>query len=266
MPHESSGTEEARPSFLSVSNVVKQYGDDPAVRGVSFGIDRGDVLSILGPSGSGKSTLLRCINCLEDISSGEIRLDGKLIGYRLTSRGMVPLKERDRAEQRRHFGMVFQAFNLFPHMTALENVMEAPVRVKGLRRSRAVELAQDRLNAVGLDKFVDRYPSQLSGGQQQRVAIARALCMEPDVLLLDEPTSALDPELVDEVLGTIRDLSVSGITMLIVTHEVSFAQDVSNRMILMRDGRIVLHGTPDEVVNSEHAGLFFASISRLPND
>ena len=248
--------------LLSIRGVTKQFHNLTAVNDVSLDIRKGETLSIVGSSGSGKSTLLRCINHLESIDAGEIRLNGELVGYRERRGKLVELRSNELAKQRRSFGMVFQGFHLFPHMTALENVLEAPVRVKGWSRKRARERAVELLETVGLIDNIDRYPHQLSGGQQQRVAIARALCMEPEVMLFDEPTSALDPELVGEVLAVMKKLAESGTTMIVVTHEIDFARDVSDKLALMSFGQLVDYGDPHHVIyssSSERAGAFFAS-------
>jgi len=241
--------------FLSLLKVTKRFGPVTAVREVNLHVERGEVLSIVGPSGSGKSTLLRCINHLEQIQSGEIWLREELLGYRVTRDKMVELSQKRLAAQRRFFGMVFQGFYLFPHMTARQNVMEAPVKVLGWSRHKASERATELLASVGLVDNVDRYP--------HRVAIARALCMEPEVMLFDEPTSALDPELVGEVLAVMRRLAADGMTMIVVTHEMEFARDVSHRLALMDQGRIIEYGDPDQVIShssTERASSFFAAM------
>jgi polar amino acid transport system ATP-binding protein len=248
--------------FLALRGITKRFGHTTAVDSVSLEVRRGEVLSIVGSSGSGKSTLLRCINHLEGIDEGEIRLRGELIGYREQHDRLVELPARQLARQRRYFGMVFQGFFLFPHMTVLKNVMEAPVKVSGLPRADVRARALDYLDIVGLADFVDRYPHQLSGGQQQRVAIARALCMEPEVMLFDEPTSALDPELVGEVLAVMKGLAESGMTMIVVTHEITFAREVSDNLALMDYGRLVDYGDPAHVIDhstTERATTFFAA-------
>lgn len=248
--------------LLTIRGVTKRFHNLTAVDDVSLDIRRGETLSIVGSSGSGKSTLLRCINHLETIDEGEIRLSGELIGYRERRGKLIERRSRDVAQQRRAFGMVFQGFHLFPHMTALENVIEAPIRVNGWNRSRARERATERLETVGLIDNIDRYPHQLSGGQQQRVAIARALCMEPEVMLFDEPTSALDPELVGEVLAVMKKLAESGTTMIVVTHEIDFAREVSDNLAMMSFGKLVDYGDPEQVIyssNSDRASSFFAA-------
>jgi len=219
-----------------------------ALRGIDLTIAKGEVCVAIGPSGSGKSTLLRCINQLETVSAGRVYLDGELQGYTEREGRFHPLPPARVAAQRRRTGMVFQRFNLFPHMTAAQNIMEGPVQVKGLRRSEAREMALALLARVGLQGLHDRYPNQLSGGQQQRVAIARALAMEPGVMLFDEPTSALDPELVGEVLDVIKDLARSGMTMMLVTHEIGFAREVADHLVFMDQGTLVESGPPRELL------------------
>ncbi|UTT65752.1 amino acid ABC transporter ATP-binding protein [Janibacter sp. CX7] len=234
--------------------VRKSYGSNEVLKGIDMEVSPGEVVCLLGPSGSGKTTFLRCINQLEDIQAGRIFVDGDLMGYKVKGERLHRLKDKEIAAQRREIGMVFQRFNLFPHMTALENVMEAPVRVqrraKGEVRAEALEL----LDKVGLGDKSSAYPGQLSGGQQQRVAIARALAMKPKLMLFDEPTSALDPELVGEVLEVMRDLAGQGMTMIVVTHEMAFARDVADRVVFMDGGVVVEQGTPSEVIsNPQHA-------------
>jgi polar amino acid transport system ATP-binding protein len=234
---------------VDIANVHKFYGAYHALNDVSLQIAKGEVCVVLGPSGSGKSTLLRCINHLETIDAGRIRVNGDLIGYSEQKGRLYCLGEAEVAAQRRNIGMVFQRFNLFPHMTALDNVMAGPVLVKGLTRSTVEPLARSLLQRVGLSDRAAQYPAQLSGGQQQRVAIARAMAMQPALLLFDEPTSALDPELVGEVLETMKDLACSGMTMVVVTHEVGFAREVADRVVFMDQGRIVETGTPGQVLD-----------------
>lgn len=236
--------------MVSARDVHKYFGELHVLRGVSLDVKPSDVCVILGPSGSGKSTLLRCINQLEEISAGRIFVEGELQGYREENGRLYDLPDKAIARQRSRIGMVFQRFNLFPHRTALENVMEAPLRVKKMPKKKAEALGLELLDRVGLLERAGHYPSQLSGGQQQRVAIARALAMEPDVMLFDEPTSALDPELVGEVLGVIKDLASSGMTMVIVTHEVGFAREVADEVVFMDDGIIVERGAPTQVIDN----------------
>lgn len=232
---------------VSVHGVHKFFGDTHVLKGVSFDVPQGTVTTILGPSGSGKSTMLRCINMLESIQAGSISVGGELMGYRQQDEKLYDLTEAQIAEQRSHIGMVFQRFNLFPHMTALENVIEAPVHVNGVAKQEALTQGKELLDRVGLSDRADFYPAELSGGQQQRVAIARALAMNPDLMLFDEPTSALDPELVGEVLGVMQNLAEEGMTMVVVTHEMGFAREVSDQVIFMEDGQIVEAGTPAQL-------------------
>lgn len=236
--------------MVEVHDVHKFFDDLHVLRGVSFEVKRGSVTTILGPSGSGKSTILRCINVLESIQAGSILVDNVLMGYESRDGKLYELDDKAVSKQRASIGMVFQRFNLFPHKNALENVMEAPAQVKGMKEADAKLLALDLLEQVGLSDRADHYPSELSGGQQQRVAIARALAMDPDLMLFDEPTSALDPELVGEVLSVMKNLASQGMTMIVVTHEVGFAREVSDQVILMDDGQIVESGTPTEVFNN----------------
>ncbi len=234
--------------IVVAANVRKAFGSVQALDGVSIEIPAGQVLCIVGPSGSGKSTLLRCINQLERIDSGAIWVDGELIGYRRVGNKLYELTVAEIARQRLSSGMVFQRFNLFQHMTALENIVEGPVIVQKRRRNEVVDEAMALLKRVGLSEKRDAYPSELSGGQQQRVAIARALAMKPKLMLFDEPTSALDPELVGEVLTVMRDLARSGMTMIVVTHELGFAREVANEVVFMDRGAIVERGSPQEVL------------------
>ncbi len=248
--------------LLRVAGVSKTFGDLRVLDNVDLSVERGEVLGIIGPSGSGKSTLLRSISQLEQIDSGAIWFDGQLLGYETRGSRLVRLRDSDLTRQRRRTGMVFQQFNLFPHLTALENVAHAPIHVRKLSRTRARELGMELLEQVDLADRATHYPSELSGGQQQRVAIARALAMEPDLLLFDEPTSALDPQLVDEVLRVIRSLAAARThTMVIVTHEMNFARKVASRIAFMDKGSVVRLGTPDEVFGSSEAVIraFFDS-------
>jgi len=231
-------------TVLSIKGLVKSYGAVPILRGIDLDVSRGEVVSIIGSSGSGKTTLLRCINLLEEYQDGRIEVAGETIGYSGDGRQRKPLTERTRARQRALTGMAFQQFNLFPHMTALANIMLGLVKVRGMARAEAGKIAADWLDRVGLSHRRDHYPKQLSGGQQQRVAIARAIAMSPQLMLFDEITSALDPELVAEVLEVVRELAGDGMTMLLVTHEMRFAHDVSNRIIFMDQGRIAEQGPP----------------------
>ena len=243
----------SRDAVLRIVDLHKSYGEQDVLQGVSLEVTEGEVLCLIGPSGSGKSTLLRCVNQLETIDDGEIWFDGELMGYTRKGERFHERSEREKSAQRRNFGMVFQNFNLFPHLTVLENVTEGPVHVQRRRRSAAITEGLELLDTVGLADKRDFYPSQLSGGQQQRVAIARALAMRPRLMLFDEPTSALDPELVGEVLEVMRRLARDGMTMMIVTHEMAFARDVADQVALMDGGRIVEYGSPDRVfLHPEH--------------
>jgi polar amino acid transport system ATP-binding protein len=232
--------------MVEARQVHKYFHNLHVLRGVDLDVTRGEVVVILGASGSGKTTFLRCINHLEKIDGGRIRVNGHLMGYVERNGRMVEQREALVARQRAEIGMVFQRFNLFPHMTALENVIEAPIHVKGVDRKVAGARAEELLAKVGLAEKADVYPHQLSGGQQQRVAIARALAMQPKLMLFDEPTSALDPELVGDVLRAMRQLAEEGMTMIVVTHEVGFAREVAHRAVLMDAGAILEEGPPDE--------------------
>jgi polar amino acid transport system ATP-binding protein len=237
--------------ILAARDVVKSYHGHAVLQGVSLSLQAGEVTCVIGPSGSGKTTLLRCVNHLEPVDSGSIEVCGELIGYRRTPDGTLrELPAREAARQRRKIGLVFQRFNLWPHMTALQNVMEAPVHVLGEDREHARSTAQDLLARVGLGDRCDTYPSKLSGGQQQRVAIARALAMRPTLMLFDEATSALDPENVGEVLAVMRELAESGMTMLVVTHEMEFARHVAHRVVMMDEGKVVEEGHAQALFDS----------------
>ncbi|MER5795891.1 amino acid ABC transporter ATP-binding protein [Streptomyces sp. NPDC001980] len=239
--------------MVKAEGVHKSFGLSHILKGIDLEVLPREVFCLIGPSGSGKSTFLRCINHLEKISAGRLYVDGHLVGYRQHSDKLYELKEKEVAAQRRDIGMVFQRFNLFPHMTALENVMEAPVQVKRESKASARERAQRLLDRVGLGDRTGHYPAQLSGGQQQRVAIARALAMQPKLMLFDEPTSALDPELVGEVLDVMRDLAEDGMTMIVVTHEMGFAREVGDSLVFMDDGVVVESGHPRDVLtNPQH--------------
>jgi polar amino acid transport system ATP-binding protein len=240
--------------MVEAINVRKVFGDNEVLKSVNLTVQPGEVVSFLGPSGSGKSTFLRCINHLERIDGGEISVNGHLVGYRRSHGKKFELKPKEVAAARRDVGMVFQRFNLFPHLTALENVMEAPIFVKKVAKAQAQAQARDLLDRVGLADKPSAYPAQLSGGQQQRVAIARALAMEPRLMLFDEPTSALDPELVGEVLDVMKSLAADGMTMIVVTHEIGFAREVCDRVVFMDGGVIVEEGKPRDVFgNPQHA-------------
>ncbi|GIF95159.1 amino acid ABC transporter ATP-binding protein [Catellatospora citrea] len=236
--------------MVRAENVHKAFGHVKVLRGIDVTVPRGNVCVVLGPSGSGKSTFLRCINHLEKIDAGRIWVDGKLVGYQQKGDKLYELHDKAVAAQRREIGMVFQRFNLFPHMCALENVMEAPTMVKGQSKAEARRRGIELLDRVGLADKALNYPSQLSGGQQQRVAIARALAMDPKLMLFDEPTSALDPELVGDVLDAMKDLARSGMTMVVVTHEIGFAREVGDQLIFMDEGVVVESGAPREVLTN----------------
>jgi polar amino acid transport system ATP-binding protein len=227
----------------------KSFGKLEVLKGIDLAVQPGEVCCLLGPSGSGKSTFLRCINHLEKITAGRLSVDGQLVGYRQTGEKLYELREKETAAKRAEIGMVFQRFNLFPHMTALGNVIEAPIRVRKQSKSQAIAQARLLLDRVGLSDKIDSYPAQLSGGQQQRVAIARALAMQPKLMLFDEPTSALDPELVGEVLDVMRGLADDGMTMVVVTHEMGFARDVGDTVVFMDDGVVVERGAPKDVID-----------------
>ena len=235
---------------LEAVDVHRRYGSHEVLKGVSFGIHRGEVKAILGPSGSGKSTLLRCLALLEPIEAGEVRLEGQRLGVRESPGRTVRLSESALARQRTDIGMVFQRFNLFPHLTALGNVMIGLTEVRRTSRGEARSIAETMLDRVGLGHRRDYYPSELSGGQQQRVAIARALVMKPKVMLFDEPTSALDPELVGEVLSVMEELAREGMTMVVVTHEVGFARGVASRVLMMDEGQVIEDGEPEAFFSS----------------
>ncbi|MFF5563050.1 amino acid ABC transporter ATP-binding protein [Streptomyces sp. NPDC012623] len=249
--------------MVEVRGVHKSFGPLEVLRGVDLRVRAGEVTVVLGPSGSGKSTLLRSINHLEKLNRGYVAIDGELIGYRRSGSTLHELKEREVLKQRLHIGFVFQNFNLFPHLTVVENIIEAPVSALRRPRREAVEAAGDLLERVGLADKADAYPRQLSGGQQQRVAIARALALEPKVLLFDEPTSALDPELVGEVLDVIKDLAVSGTTMIVVTHEIGFAREVADTVVFMDEGVIVEQGPPTEVLDRPRHARTKAFLSKV---
>ncbi|MCW2854926.1 MAG: arginine transporter ATP-binding protein [Marmoricola sp.] len=249
-------------------NVSKAFGGNEVLKGIDIDVDAGEVVCLLGPSGSGKTTFLRCINQLETIDGGRIWVDGELAGYEEKNGKLHRLHDKRIAGQRREIGMVFQRFNLFPHKTALENVMEAPLKVRGRSKADVEKRGLELLDRVGLFEKCDHYPSQLSGGQQQRVAIARALAMDPKLMLFDEPTSALDPELVGEVLTVMRELAQAGMTMIVVTHEMGFARTVADRVVFMDGGVVVEQGDPREVINNpqhERTKTFLARI-REEND
>ncbi len=249
--------------MVRARGVRKSYGHLEALRGIDLEVATGEVLCLIGPSGSGKSTFLRCINHLEKIDAGLLEVDGELVGYRRSDGRLYELRDREVCAKRAEIGMVFQRFNLFPHLTALENVTLAPVKVKGAGKAAAAERARALLARVGLADKLAAYPNQLSGGQAQRVAIARALAMEPKLMLFDEPTSALDPELVGDVLDVMRGLAEDGMTMVVVTHEIGFAREVGDTLVFMDAGAVVESGPPREVLanpKSERTRSFLAKV------
>ncbi|MBV9424951.1 MAG: amino acid ABC transporter ATP-binding protein [Solirubrobacterales bacterium] len=249
--------------MVKAENVHKRFGRLEVLKGIDLEVQRGEVMCMLGPSGSGKSTFLRCINHLEKINAGRLYVDGELVGYRDDGDKLHELHEREVARKRAEIGMVFQSFNLFPHMTALENVTLAPTRVLGVSRDEARRRATELLERVGLGDKLSTYPVALSGGQQQRVAIARALAMQPKLMLFDEPTSALDPELVGDVLDAMRQLARDGMTMIVVTHEMGFAREVADTVVFMNEGVVVESGRPDRVLSSpqhERTKSFIAKV------
>jgi polar amino acid transport system ATP-binding protein len=250
-------------AMVEADQVSKSFGSNHVLRDISLTVAKGEVLCIIGPSGSGKSTFLRCINHLETVDAGRLRVDGVLVGYREKGDKLHELHPKEAARQRRDIGMVFQRFNLFPHMTALENVIEAPIRVNRVPRSAAVARGKDLLAQVGLADKAGSYPAHLSGGQQQRVAIARALAMDPKLMLFDEPTSALDPELVGEVLDVMKKLAQDGMTMIVVTHEMGFAREVADSLVFMDGGVVVEAGDPREVLTSPQHDRTKAFLSKV---
>jgi polar amino acid transport system ATP-binding protein len=249
--------------MVRAEGVHKSFGHVDVLKGIDLQVGRNEVMCIIGPSGSGKSTFLRCINHLEKINSGRLEVDGKLVGYREHGGKLHELRDREVSAQRRDIGMVFQRFNLFPHMTALENVCEAPVGVKKVGKGEARDRGRELLERVGLADRIHNYPNQLSGGQQQRVAIARALAMEPKLMLFDEPTSALDPELVGEVLDVMRGLAADGMTMVVVTHEMGFAREVGDTLVFMDDGVVVEAGDPKQVLSDPQHTRTQAFLSKV---
>lgn len=249
--------------MIQATSIHKSYGPLDVLKGIDFELPRGEVACLIGPSGSGKSTFLRCINHLEAFDRGDLWVNGREVGYHRVGNVLYEQSEREISAGRKDIGMVFQHFNLFPHRTALENVMEGPVMVRRRPKAEARETAMRYLTQVGLADRADHYPGQLSGGQQQRVAIARALAMEPQLMLFDEPTSALDPELVGEVLEVMKSLARSGMSMVVVTHEMGFARDVADTVYFMADGRVVESGEPQQVISNpqqERTRAFLASV------
>lgn len=249
---------------LSIKNLHKSFGDNQVLKGIDLDAHKGDVISILGASGSGKSTLLRCVNLLETPTSGDILVNGELIKMKQDKKhGALPVSIKQVERIRSRLAMVFQGFNLWSHLSVIENVIEAPVHVLGVPKKEAIAKAEALLQRVGLYERKDYYPGQLSGGQQQRVAIARALAVEPEVMLFDEPTSALDPELVGEVLTVMRDLAEEGRTMLVVTHEMAFARDVSNQVLFLHQGLVEEQGKPEDIFNNPRSARFKQFISTV---
>ena len=249
--------------MVLAERVSKNFGTNKVLRGISLEVDPGEVLCIVGPSGSGKSTFLRCINHLERVDGGRLSVDGQLVGYRRKGDKLYELKLKEAAFQRQEIGMVFQRFNLFPHLTAVENIILAPMRVKGISKAKATARAMELLERVGLGDKGDAYPAHLSGGQQQRVAIARALAMDPKLMLFDEPTSALDPELVGEVLDVMKELAKSGMTMIVVTHEMGFAREVADTLVFMDEGVVVEAGAPRQVLSDPQHDRTKAFLSKV---
>jgi polar amino acid transport system ATP-binding protein len=250
--------------LIEATGVEKWFGTLKVLDRVDFAVSRGEVVVLIGPSGSGKTTLLRCINHLETIQNGRIAVNGALIGYRQRNGKLVPDAERNIAVQRRDVGMVFQRFNLFQNMNALQNISLAPQLLRGIKRAEAEAQARALLARVGLPGKAEAFPAELSGGQQQRIAIARALAMQPTVLLFDEPTSALDPEMVGEVLAVMRELAQSGMTMVVVTHEMGFARQVADRVVVMADGRIIEEGAPEAVFTDPQHTKTRALLATVP--
>jgi len=248
---------------VDARNVDKWFGRLHVLQDVTLAVRRQEVVVVIGASGSGKTTFIRCINHLEKIQAGRIFVNGHLIGYREENGKLIEDKERNIAQQRQEIGMVFQRFNLFPHMTALGNIVEAPIRVRGMPEAEALETGRALLARVGLSAKEDAYPSQLSGGQQQRVAIARALAMKPALMLFDEPTSALDPEMIGEVLEVMKELAREGMTMIVVTHEMGFAREVADRVVMMDEGRIIEDGTPEHFFTSPSHERTKAFLSKI---
>ncbi|RNB79902.1 amino acid ABC transporter ATP-binding protein [Brevibacillus nitrificans] len=249
--------------MISVKRIHKSYGKLHVLKDVSLNVEQGEVVVMIGPSGSGKSTLLRCMNYLEQIQEGSIEIEGKPIGLIQKNGKLVEMPQKELDKVRSEVGMVFQNFNLFPHVSVLENVMMAPMTVKKTKREEAEKLARELLRKVGLAEKADMYPDQLSGGQKQRVAIARALAMEPKVMLFDEPTSALDPELVGEVLTVMKQLAAEGMTMVVVTHEMGFAREVADRVVVMDGGTLIEDGTPEKIFTAPDQPRTQAFLSKV---
>ena len=249
--------------MVKADNVHKSFGHVDVLRGIDLEVAPREVFCLVGPSGSGKSTFLRCINHLEKVDAGRLYVDGRLVGYRQAGDKLHELREREVAAHRRDIGMVFQRFNLFPHMTALENIIQAPMRVKRIPKAKAILRARELMERVGLGDKADHYPAHLSGGQQQRVAIARALAMDPKLMLFDEPTSALDPELVGEVLDVMKELATSGMTMIVVTHEMGFAREVADSIAFMDGGVVVESGPPRELLGNPRQDRTKAFLSKV---
>jgi len=250
-------------AMVRADRVSKSFGSNNVLRSISLEVQTGEVLCVVGPSGSGKSTFLRCINHLEKIDAGRLFVEGQLVGYRQKGDKLHELRPKEAALQRRDIGMVFQRFNLFPHMTALENIIQAPMRVKRIPKAKATLRARELMERVGLGDKADHYPAHLSGGQQQRVAIARALAMDPKLMLFDEPTSALDPELVGEVLDVMKELASSGMTMIVVTHEMGFAREVADSIAFMDGGVVVESGPPLELLGNPQQERTRAFLSKV---
>jgi len=253
--------------MVKANGIRKNFGSNQVLKGIDLHVQQGEVVCLIGPSGSGKSTFLRCINHLEAIDGGRMWVNGKIVGYELKGTKLYEQSHNEICHSRSDVGMVFQQFNLFPHMTVLQNLIEAPRLVRKERKTTAVARAKALLDKVGLSEKADAYPRQLSGGQQQRVAIARALCMEPKLMLFDEPTSALDPELVGEVLKVMKDLATSGMTMVVVTHEMNFARDVADRVVFMDGGHVVEEGPARDIITNpqnERTKAFLASVLAEP--
>ena len=249
--------------MVDAKNIAKQYGNIEVLKGVHLQVKRGEVTCLIGPSGSGKSTLLRCINHLEKHDAGELFVDGELVGYQLKYNKLYERKSNEICQSRSEIGMVFQRFNLFAHLTVLDNITIGMVKVRGITAEVAAERARELLRRVGLENKEKNYPSQLSGGQQQRVAIARALAMEPKLMLFDEPTSALDPELVGEVLDVMKDLANSGMTMIVVTHEMGFAREVADTVYFLDQGIIEESGDPQQVLTSPRSERLKGFLSKV---